>query len=247
MIFSLLGLLLFGTASATCYLWVARIEQPSDAIFSGIRLGKQSFDIYNEKFCVGGFETEFKDDPGLTLILRGQMRATFRGKTYLAKLFAGSFFNSLNQLVSSNIQVESEGDAVLLSLSQPNPLRARLSATRSGKSMVLRELELPGPVELVKASDGSFRVSYVGLRGNIQRMLQQFSPLQALPQNMAMPLLRVEQGVGDGVCGSKNDGDPEALAGFSLDALIDKLPHGGAFPLPFGSNFLSQPTTTEQK
>ena len=213
---------IFGTLSVVAFTWVLRIERPSDALIAKLMPGKHDFEMHSGKLCVGGFQVDFQEEPGLVLLVRGLFRSSLHGVTIPARLFAGAYFNSLNQLVSANAELEIGGQTLLLALAQPKPVKVKIGVARGGHNTVLRDFEIPGPIEMLRNSDGTYRLSYVGLEGNVQRMFQQFSQIRAAPGGPLENDVRLVEGTADGTCG--RSGEDTSLEAVNLDSYVARIP-----------------------
>ena len=211
------------------FFWIRKLEQPSSALIGRLQVGKKTFQMKDGERCLGGLETELREDPGLVFTMRGNFRVSLRGEIVPVRIFIGAFFNSLSQLVSSNFELESGGRTILVTSSQPNPVLVRLAVNQNGSTSPLRDFSIPGPIEMLSNGDSSYRVSYSGLQGNTQRLLQQLSQVRGMTESGEVEtfesFFRLEEGNADGYCGlGENVVGKQAIL---ADRLLTKLPFLG--------------------
>ncbi len=157
-----LGWMVFAAAtlvSIYAYRTLLYVERPPQEFFQTIEQGTKRFAILSGGKCVGSVQTDFKTTPESTIVVNGELRLSLYGKLMKAKLFVGSYFNVLEQLVACNIALENEVNRVDIKLSNPNPILAQITATVNGNT-VERGFEFPGPIFLRSNGDSTFRVDY---------------------------------------------------------------------------------------
>lgn len=183
------------TVSSFCLVWM--LEKPRDSFVSRIPEGKRAFRILASESCVGGIQSEFSQVPGYVFTFRGDVRLRLRGARRTLTFSFGAFFNSLNQLVSANGQIDDSGQTFLFNLSQPNPINVRISVGRQEIGYSVREFKMPGPIEILPNGDGTFRLRFSGFQKNIQRLVSQFAPTKDQSIEKVLQLSLHEVGDGD--------------------------------------------------
>lgn len=239
-----LGALGFFAISVFLFLRIREIERPQNSFLPALKVGKYSYQLRHQGRCVGGVETELREDPGLVFTVRGSLRVGVQQDVVPVKFFIGAFFNSLSQLVSSNFEIEARGQSALIATSQPNPISVKIAVNREGSTLPLREFDVPGPIELLARGEQSYQVKFSGLQENIQRLLSQLSQIREMPK-ADFPeggLMTFSAGNSDGFCGEGEE--RSGRLAFPIDAALSQLPFFeqavGLGAVPSLNEFLSQ-------
>jgi len=204
---SLLGAVV---VSVLAYHRLRLVERPPQEMFQRLPNGKTEFALLQNEKCIGKLSSDLETEPQTTIVSRGEMHFRVEGRDVTARLFLGAFFNAFEQLVACNFSIESENGKVQVKLLNPSPISGSLSYTFSGQHRE-QTFELPGPILLKTNSDGSYRLDYSALSGNLSPYMNSFSHKSFGNFNLeAAPL--------DGQCANFEASDER----MDLDPLIGK-------------------------
>ena len=156
--------------SFQAYREIQVVEHPGTSLLNSVVLGKHEYILSDSTRCVGSFTSNFLKDPGTTITSDGNFKFRLRGTTIDVKTFAGAFFNALNQLVALNISAEMPQARLDIHITNPSPMNIEI-LLNAGSRNFERKFTVPGPVLLLKNSDGSYRLDYLLLESVAGSML----------------------------------------------------------------------------
>ncbi len=207
---------LFFAASAVAvaaYRAVGRVERPQQDLLQELKVGKREHLITQGTDCIGKFVTNFQVKPEVTLISNGEIRFRYQDQPIAAKIFVGSFFNMLNQLVAMNLSLETEKGKIEVNLSNTAPINVLFKLDLDGRHLE-KNFTVPGPVLLQKNSTGTYRVDLSAIQALTGGYTQPFRGLPIQQLDFAF----VEQPENGTLCASS-----EQQKAFILDPIADQV------------------------
>ncbi|MCB0354177.1 MAG: hypothetical protein KDD64_11650 [Bdellovibrionales bacterium] len=126
-----------------------------------LHLGEHFVNFFSRGQCFGALRFELSQGDNFELQGNARLLASFSGEARPFQVKLNSTFNSLGQLGGLLIQVTSGKDSLAFGLSDINPIRVRMTQ-RMNEKVWRFNTEIPGPVELLKNVDDTFRIQYRG-------------------------------------------------------------------------------------
>ena len=216
-IFALLLFLAGSTIALFAYAAMAKREDRGESFLN--QLAPQAFhQFFQKESCFGEVEVRVKQKPDRTieLISKGAVALSYQGTTYPLSLDGEIHFNSLGQALGCILTLRGNNLQFRLTTIDVNPIKVRFTAKGPNLDFY-REMVVPGPLQIFKNSDDTFRLAFEPfgkLSSNWLQKVQQFSPLlpdyrlvtakqaaleckpaQVVPLDLSMQVAAVEQGL----------------------------------------------------
>ena len=110
--------------------------------------------------CAAIFALSLKQDADNSAFEAGGiLNAVYRGNKIPMRMRLAAYFNALGQLIGSYLKITFLGNRITLGTLNVNPIRIILRASIDGQ-VYRYQASFPGPVELVPAGTGFFRMKY---------------------------------------------------------------------------------------
>ena len=151
------------------------VEKPPQELFQVLAQGTRRFGVMENGKCIGTLQTDLKTKPETTIVLNGDLTMSLKGKLMTAKLFVGSYFNVLDQLVACNVSVDLDGSRLAMKLQNPNPIIVQISGSVQDQ-IFERQFEIPGPILFKSNRDSTYRIDYSAIEKKVQGYRPQHMP-----------------------------------------------------------------------